>query len=150
MTIHRAALVVVALLVLAGCGDRAGGDGTGAGGDEASPAASRTATAQRHPDIVAVEITPAGDQTYDLAVTVSSPYDTPDRYADGWRVLTPDGTELATHTLMHDHAGEQPFTRTQTGVQIPPDVEEVTVEGRDQQYGFGGETVTVDVPRDGT
>jgi hypothetical protein len=81
-------------------------------------------------------------------VTVSSPYDSPDRYADGWHVLAPDGTELGTHTLLHDHAGEQPFTRTQTGVEIPLDVVEVTVEGRDQQYGFGGGTVTVAVPHD--
>lgn len=77
---------------------------------------------------------------------MSSPYDTPERYADGWRVLAPDGSELGTHTLLHDHAGEQPFTRTQSGVEIPTDVTEVTIEGRDQEYGFGGETVTVTVP----
>jgi hypothetical protein len=150
MTAPRTVLVAIALLVLAGCGQRADGDGATAGGDAPSPtaAASQAGAGQRYPDIVEVEITAAGEQTFDLAVTVSSPYDTPERYADGWRVLTPDGSELATHTLLHDHAGEQPFTRTQTGVEIPPDVERVTVEGRDQQYGFGGDTVTVDVPHD--
>lgn len=80
-------------------------------------------------------------------MTVSSPYDSPGRYADGWRVFAPDGTELGVHTLMHDHAGEQPFTRTQTGVDIPAGVDEVTVQGRDQRYGFGGRTATVEVPR---
>jgi hypothetical protein len=150
MTAPRTVLVAIALLVLAGCGQRADGDGATAGGDAPSPtaAASQAGAGQRYPDIVEVEITAGGEQTFDLAVTVSSPYDTPERYADGWRVLTPDGSELATHTLLHDHAGEQPFTRTQTGVEIPPDVERVTVEGRDQQYGFGGDTVTVDVPHD--
>lgn len=116
-------------------------------GAVASTATSEPAGEQRHPDIVEVELEPAGDRTFDVRVTVSSPYDTPQRYADGWRVVAPDGTELGTHMLAHDHAGEQPFTRTQSGVAIPESVDEVTVEGRDQQYGFGGQTRTVDVPR---
>jgi hypothetical protein len=33
-------------------------------------------------------------------------------------------------------------------VEIPESITEVTVEGRDQQYGCGGKTVTVAVPRD--
>jgi len=89
-----------------------------------------------------------GGHAFDLAVTVSSPYDSPERYADGWRVLAPDGTELATHTLLHDHAGEQLFTRTQAGVDIPADIDEVIVEGRDQRYGYGGSTAIVAVPHD--
>jgi hypothetical protein len=51
------------------------------------------------------------------------------------------------HTLTHDHANEQPFTRTQSGVVIPAGVDEVTVEGRDLEHGYGGETVTVAVDR---
>lgn len=116
-----------------------------ADGDASGPTSA--ATGQRYPDIVDVELDPLGDGVYDVRVTVSSPYDTPQRYADGWRVLTPDGDVLGTHTLAHDHANEQPFTRTQGGVEIPADVDEVTVEGRDQRFGFGGDTVTVDVPR---
>lgn len=100
----------------------------------------------RFPDVLAVELLPAGDRTYDVAVTISSPYDTPERYADGWRVLDAAGNVLGTHTLLHDHANEQPFTRTQRGLVIPRGVEAVTVEGRDQANGFGGATITVDVP----
>ncbi len=100
----------------------------------------------RYPDVLAVELRPAGERLYDVAVTISSPYDSPARYADGWRVLDPDGAVLGTHTLMHDHASEQPFTRTQRGLHIPAGIETVTVEGRDQANGFGGATVTVDVP----
>ena len=81
-----------------------------------------------------------------MAVTISSPYDSPGRYADGWRVLDPAGVVLGTHTLMHDHAAEQPFTRTQHGLVIPDGTTQVTIEGRDQSNGFGGATVTVDVP----
>ncbi len=41
------------------------------------------------------------------------------------------------------HAGEQPFTRVQSGVTVPAGVEEVVVEGRDRVNGFGGMTRTV-------
>ena len=102
--------------------------------------------ADAYPDVVAVELRPQGERVYDVAVTLSSPYDTPQRYADGWRVLAPDGTVLGTHTLLHDHANEQPFTRTQRGLLIPAGIDEVTVEGRDQANGFGGATITVEVP----
>ncbi len=143
-------LIPAVVVVLAGCG----GDtatprvDSGASTPAAPPATASQAAGQRYPDIVDVDVTPAGNGTYDLAVTVSSPYDTSQRYADGWRVLAPDGTELGVHTLAHDHAGEQPFTRTQAAVPIPSDVEEITVEGRDQRYGFGGGTVVVPVPHD--
>ena len=98
------------------------------------------------PDVVAVELLPLGGRSFDVAVTLSSPYDSPQRYADGWRVLDPEGTVLGTHTLLHDHANEQPFTRTQRGLAIPADVDVVTVEGRDQANGFGGRTLSVEVP----
>ena len=74
---------------------------------------------------------------------MSSPYDTPERYADGWRVKGPDGTVYGVNTLDHDHAGEQPFTRVQSGITVPAGVEEVVVEGRDRTNGFGGTTKTV-------
>ena len=101
---------------------------------------------QEYPDVVAAELTANGDG-FTVAVTISSPYDTPQRYADGWRVLTPEGDVLAEHTLGHDHASEQPFTRTSGRFTIPDDVTEVVVEGRDQANGYGGETVTASVPR---
>ena len=98
------------------------------------------------PDVETADLRRESDGTYTLAVTISSPYDTPERYADGWRVLGPDGEVLGTHELAHDHAGEQPFTRTQTGLVIPDGVDEVRVEGRDLEHGYGGTTVVVAVP----
>jgi hypothetical protein len=103
-------------------------------------------TIDRFPDVLAVELRPAGARVYDVVVTISSPYDTPDRYADGWRVLDAEGNVLGTHVLLHDHGHEQPFTRTQQGLHIPAGIETVTVEGRDRANGFGGATVTVEVP----
>lgn len=98
------------------------------------------------PDIVMVDVTSSGGDSFDFDVTVSSPYDTPERYADGWRIMTPEGVVLGEHMLTHDHASEQPFTRSQNGVQIPADITEVVVEGRDQANGYGGQTRTVKLP----
>lgn len=109
--------------------------------------AAPTTDVQRFPDVLAVEATAGGDGTWSFAVTISSPYDTPERYADGWRVIGPDGEVYGEHTLTHDHAAEQPFTRTQRGVEIPSDVSEVTIEGRDQQYGYGGGAATITLDR---
>jgi hypothetical protein len=110
--------------------------------------ASASSVDDRFPTIVGAEsVYDDGSDTWSFAVTVSSPYDTPERYADGWRVIGPDDTVYGVHTLTHDHAGEQPFTRRQTGVVIPSDVDEVTIEGRDLANGFGGATLTLELDR---
>lgn len=97
------------------------------------------------PDVLAAQLTRNADGSFDIAVMISSPYDTPQQYADGWRVLAPDGVVLGEHTLLHDHANEQPFTRTQQNVIIPRDVITVNIEGRDLVNGYGGSTLTVSV-----
>lgn len=108
-----------------------------------SPAATTpVATGQRFPDVVDVKARKDGS-TYTFEVTMTSPYDSPQRYADGWRIKGPDGTIYGEHTLDHDHATEQPFTRVQTGVPVPAGVDQVVVEGRDLSNGFGGTTRTV-------
>jgi hypothetical protein len=102
--------VIALVLLVAGCA------ADGAGDDEATPETPAQPTAeQMYPDIVDVTVEPNGD-TYTFRVTVSSPYDTPERYTDGRRVIGPDGTD------------------------------EVIVEGRDSEYGYGGGTVTVPLP----
>jgi len=135
----RLLAAVLALWVLAACSLLEFAPGTG-------PAATGDVADDRFPDVLAVDLQPRGDGSYDVAVTLSSPYDTPRRYADGWRVLDAAGNVLGTHTLLHDHAAEQPFTRTQRGLLIPDGVDEVTVEGRDLANGFGGRSLTVGVP----
>lgn len=99
------------------------------------------------PEILMVEPSLGDNGLWTIAVTIASPYDTPEQYADGWRVMGPDGTVYGVHTLGHDHANEQPFTRTQLNVEIPDEVTEVTVEGRDLVNGFGGPTLTVELDR---
>ena len=150
-----ATLASVAILFVAGCDADADEQVTGSTAENVAaattastaPATSNDTGEQRYPDVLDVEATEADDGTWTFAVTISSPYDTPERYADGWRVVGPDGEVYGEHTLMHDHAGEQPFTRTQRGVEIPPEVGEVTIEGRDQEYGYGGATATITLAR---
>lgn len=91
------------------------------------------------PDVIAVE-SDHDDGSWTFSVTVSSPYDSAEQYADAWRVLGPDGTEYGFRLLTHDHAGEQPFTRSQRGITIPDDVDVVTVQARDLLNGWGGGT----------
>lgn len=105
-------------------------------------AVSMGADIQRFPDVLDVTISQTGTE-WRVSATISSPYDTPERYADGFRILTPDGEELGVRTLWHDHASEQPFTRSLTGVEIPNGIDTVIIQGRDQQYGWGGQAVRV-------
>lgn len=123
----RATLVIL-LLIAVGC----------AGGSDAEE--------ELFPDVLAavVEAEPGG--TFRVSATLSSPYDSPERYADAWRVLTPEGAVLGIRELAHDHGGEQSFTRSLSGVEIPDGVPEVIVEGRDQLSGWGGDTVSSVVP----
>lgn len=141
-------LSLVSVLSLSACGEEneiTTDQGPGAGA-ESGATAPDDASGQKFPEIIEADVTETGDRFYDLSVTVSSPYDSPERYADGWRVLSPDGEVLGTHELLHDHASEQPFTRTQTGVEVPAGIERVTIEGRDLANGFGGETLEVKLP----
>lgn len=98
-----------------------------------------------YPSVVDAEISNT-EGLFDFQVTVSSPYDSADRYADAFRVVGDDGTVYAVHELSHHHAHEQPFSRDLDGVEIPVDVSEVTIEARDSTYGWGGGVVTLPVP----
>lgn len=150
----RTAAALPALLLclgaLAGCSgadDQPSTDPAGSRTASGTSGATASTADARFPDVVAATLSAQGGDVYALEVTMSSQYDSAERYADGWRVLDADGTELGTMQLTHDHANEQPFTRTQSGLQVPEDVDEITVEGHDQAYGYGGATVTISVPR---
>jgi hypothetical protein len=108
---------------------------------------SAWANEQRFPDVVKVSIRAKGSNTFDLDVTVSSPYDTPQRYADAFRATSEDGAVVyGVRPLSHDHAGEQPFTRDLHGLQVPLGVKHIRVQARDQQHGWGGGTRVVALP----
>ncbi len=69
-----------------------------------------------------------------------------EHYADAWRVVGPDGVVHGTRTLLHPHVGEQPFTRSLSGVEISLAVQVVTVEAHDNVHGWGGAAIEVALP----
>ena len=101
---------------------------------------------QRFPNVVAVKVRASGPNLFDFDVTISSTYDTPQRYADGFRVYTPGNEVLGERKLLHDHQNEQPFTRDLYAVKIPQAVKTVLVQARDQKFGYGGKVVAVKLP----
>lgn len=138
-------VTVVALLVTTGCGDSVS-DKPAASQSVDSGSAAGASGGPNFPDVIEVKIQQTGDRVFSFDVTMTSPYDTAEHYADGWRVKGPDGTVYGEMTLGHDHASEQPFTRSQTGVKIQDGVTSVVVEGRDIDNGYGGATVTMELP----
>ncbi len=98
-------------------------------------------------DVVAAKVTRTGNDTYKFDVTVRHTDEGWKHYADKWDVTAPDGTVLGTRILAHPHVDEQPFTRSLAGVKIPENIDEVTVRAHDLVHGYGGNTVTIAVPR---
>lgn len=93
---------------------------------------------QLHPEVLDAVFDQQADGSWTIAVTLSSPYDTPERYADAWRVTSIGGTTMfGIRALSHDHADEQPFTRSESGIEIPPTEKTVLVQGRDLSNGWG-------------
>ena len=114
-----------------------------------SPSPSETSA---NADVEQVRAIQAADGTWTFHVTVRHPDTGWEDYADGWDVLTPDGTVIQpdpsspfTRLLLHPHETEQPFTRSQSGIVIPPDVTQVRVRAHDLVDGFGGREVVVDL-----
>jgi hypothetical protein len=102
--------------------------------------------AQRFPDVIAAKVKASSHGVFDFDVTVSSPYDTPQRYADAFRVTTLDGKQLGERILWHDHQDEQPFTRDLYAVKIPAGIKKVLIQARDQKHGYGGKQIEVSLP----
>ena len=98
-------------------------------------------------DVLDVNIQRTGRETYKIDVTVRHADEGWKHYADKWDVIAGDGTILGTRTLYHPHVDEQPFTRSLSGVKIPGSVKEVTVRAHDSKHEYGGETITVAVPK---
>jgi hypothetical protein len=124
---RRWVLLVIALVARAACAQQAGSE-------------------QRFPDVLAVKVRLSGPEMFDFDVTISSPYDTPQRYADGFRVTTTASEVLGERKLLHDHQHEQPFTRDLYGVKVRRGVTTVLVQARDQKFGYGGKVVEVKLP----
>lgn len=97
-------------------------------------------------DVVTARATRQSAGSYSFEVTVRHADEGWKHYADKWDVLTPDGTVLATRVLYHPHVGEQPFTRSLSGVEIPAVITEVRLRAHDSVHGYGVAEFTVKLP----
>lgn len=121
---------------------------------ESSPRPSPEQEPATYADVLFVSARQESDGTWTFSVTVQHEDTGWEHYADGWDVLLPDGSIVKpdpsspfTRLLLHPHVDEQPFTRSQRGIVIPPEVTQVTVRAHDLLHGYGGRTVIVDLTR---
>jgi len=106
-------------------------------------------------NVIKVVATNRGSGGWSFSVTVDHPDTGWSRFTDGWDVVTEDGTVLKrdpgdpfTRLLLHPHETEQPFTRSQSGIQIPKGTRYLTVRAHDLVDGFGGKEVRIDLNTD--
>lgn len=97
-------------------------------------------------DVVKAKVRRGAGDSYHFSVTLRHDDEGWDHYADRWQVVAPDGAVLATRVLAHPHVGEQPFTRSLSGVEIAPSITRVIIRGGDSQHGLGGVELELDLP----
>jgi hypothetical protein len=97
-------------------------------------------------DVLKAEARRSNGGSYQFSVTLRHDDAGWDHYADRWQVVALDGTVLATRVLAHPHVDEQPFTRSLSGVDIPPSLTAVIIRGGDSEHGFGGVELRLELP----
>jgi hypothetical protein len=97
-------------------------------------------------DVIDVKVTAESSDTYTFDVTVKHADAGWSHYADKWDVTGPNGEVYATRVLAHPHDDEQPFTRSQNGVAVPPGIKQVTIRAHDLIHAYSGKEMAVDLP----
>lgn len=97
-------------------------------------------------NVTAVDIKKEGQNTYNFSVTVFHDDTGWDHYANKWEVTDENGNVLGTRILQHPHVGEQPFTRSLSGVKIPAHIRTVTIRAHDSVHKYGGKVITIELP----
>ena len=100
-------------------------------------------------DVTIVDVRVECPATCTFAVTLEHADEGWNHYADLWEVLTLDDRLLGSRVLYHPHEDEQPFTRSLSGVAIPPDIERVKIRARDSKHGYSDQEFVVELPARG-
>jgi hypothetical protein len=95
--------------------------------------------------VIFVRATQGSDGLWKFDATVRHNDEGWDHYADAWQVVDLEGNVLAERVLAHPHDTEQPFTRSQSNIDIPPELTQVIVRAKCNVHGFGGQEVAVDL-----
>lgn len=97
-------------------------------------------------DVVSATATPTGGDTWRIEATVRHADEGWDHYANAFEVLDPQGQVLGVRELLHPHVNEQPFTRSLSGVVIPPEMAFITIRAKDSVHEYGGAEFRIDLP----
>jgi hypothetical protein len=98
--------------------------------------------------VIQVRATEQAEGLWRFEVTVRHHDEGWDHYADAWQVTDLAGKTLfGERVLAHPHDTEQPFTRSLSGIEIPPETERVRVRAKCNVHGFGGREITVHLNR---
>lgn len=92
-----------------------------------------------------VEAVQNEDATWCFHTTVRHNDEGWNHYANEWKVLDDHNNEIGVRTLLHPHDDEQPFTRSQCNIKIPPGAKTVRVRARCNVHGDGGHEVVLDL-----
>ena len=95
--------------------------------------------------VIFVRATQGSDGLWKFDTTVRHNDEGWDHYADAWQVVDSEGNLLAERVLTHPHDTEQPFTRSQSNIDIPSELTTVIVQAKCNVHGFGGQEVVVDL-----
>ena len=82
----------------------------------------------------------ASTQGFTFQVTISSPDEGCNQYADWWEVINENGDLLYRRILAHSHVDEQPFTRSGGPVEIS-ESQKVWIRAHMNNSGYGGTTL---------
>jgi len=96
--------------------------------------------------ILDVKVTPVSNGKFRFDVTLRHADEGWKHYANRWQVETPEGNILGTRVLLHPHVNEQPFTRSLSGVNVPPEVKTITIRAFDSVHADSKMTVDVKIP----
>ncbi len=97
------------------------------------------------PEIVGAKAS-AGIGGYSFSVTVRHADEGWKHYADRWEIIGPGDSVLGLRVLLHPHVDEQPFTRSLSGVRIPPGIKTVTIRVHDSKHGYGRKGFALTLP----
>ena len=102
------------------------------------------------PSVVPSREVASADGTWRFDVTLRPADSGWNHYADRWEILDAAGKVLATRVLLHPHETEQPFTRSLTGVRLPPDLARASIRAHDKRHGNGSVTYSIELPKKGS
>jgi hypothetical protein len=97
-------------------------------------------------DVVGAQAYAGSGNRFRIDVTVKHADTGWKHYADRWDILDPSGKVLGVRKLLHPHVGEQPFTRSLSGVTIPAGVKFVLIRAHDSKHGLGGKVLKLKIP----